>query len=272
MTQSANGFPADELRKVLLVADDLSLRSLVSTFLAGIDCGCAAVSPAQVYSAFARETFDAVILDADQPESVIESDLSAIKECRPGLWTRILLVTSAQVSPSLKELIERHSLPHISREEVHRQLWTALQDLIAPQHIPKATFRNMQTAELTFDSSRGYLPEGLRGFRANCRQVIFQHRSSTVDLLIEPREDSGRIAVTGQVLHSHKRKADDEGLPVLLVSGIRTMTRTSTNQSGEFCFECAPLQEACVEMRLREGDWVSLSLGELDWAFRKMPE
>lgn len=252
---------------IVLVSDDSPLKTAVLAFLDEAGYGCTSTSCADLRSVFARQTFDAVILDTDQAETVSEVALEIIRESRAALWTRILTISSEITPASIRDFIDRHNFRRTSRANLQPELLAALQDM-ANQSVSKATFHSMQTAELRFDSSRGYLTDGFRGFRTNCRQLIFQHRASIVDLLIEPREDSGRIAITGQVMDSPKTEDVGRSTPVLLVSGIRTMSRTATNPLGEFSFDSTPLQEACVEIRLREGAWVSLNLGKLDWAIQ----
>jgi hypothetical protein len=256
--------------ETLLISQDSSLASLVCGVLVSIGCGCKAATCAELNTAFAQETFDTVILDATLSETTVDTALSWIKESRPSLWRRILVVSSLTNSPHVRELIERYGLPEIDRANVRRQLWPALQDLIAPQPKPEIPSHTKTSAEMTFDSARGFSPTGLRGLRVECRQLIFQYQNSTVDILIEPRDDSGRIAITGQILHNPRSPERDGGLPVLLVAGIRTMRRTHTNRMGEFYLECAPLQEASLEIKLREGGWVALNVGDLDWSAKKL--
>lgn len=262
----------NERRRILLITGEASLRSLISTFLVTMGCACAAVSYTEVDTILERETFDAVLLDADHSQAATETVLFKIKESRPSLSTRILVIRSGLTAPQTIELIERHDLRQVSQENLLQQLWAVLQALFVPPHPAKLAAHRTRTAQIIFDSFRRPLPINLRGSRTNSRQLAFQHRSATIDVLIEPR-DAGRISITGQVLHSPGKKGEGDSLPVLLVSGMRTMARTSTNRFGEFRLECASLREACVEMRLREGAWVTLPLGKMDWvARRRMPE
>jgi hypothetical protein len=256
--------------ETLLISQDSSLASLVCGVLVSIGCGCKSATCAELNTAFAEENFDTVILDATLSETAVDTALFWVKESRPALWKRILVVSSLTNSHHIKELIERYGLPEIDRANVQRQLWPALQDLVAPQRRPEIPSHTKASAEMTFDSTSGFSPIGLRGHRAQCRQLIFQYQKSTVDILIEPRDDSGRIAITGQILHNPRSPEEDAGLPVLLVAGIRTMRRTCTNRMGEFYLECAPLQEASLEIKLREGGWVALNVGDLDWNAKQM--
>ena len=254
---------ANEKRRILLITEEPSLRSLLSTFLVTMGCACAAASSTEVETILERETFDAVLLDADHSQIDVETVLLKTQENRPSLSTRILVIRSGLTAPETIELIERHDLRQVSQENLLQQLWAVLQDLFTSPYLPKLAPHSMHSAQIIFDSFRWPLPIGLRGSSTDSRQLAYQYRTAIIDLVIESRE-GGKIAIMGQVLQSPKQSGECNGLPVLLVSGMRTMVRTSTNQFGEFRLECASVRDACVEMRLREGAWVSLPLGKLD--------
>ena len=268
MQSSIPETPANEKRRILLITEEPSLRSLVSTFLVTMGCACSMSSGTEVETILEREAFDAVLLDADHSEIAVETVLLKTREGRPSLSTRILVIRSGLTAPQTIELIERHELRQVSLESLLQQLWAALQDIFTSPQQPKLAPHSMHTAQMIFDSFSWPAPIGLRGSRTDSRQIAYQHRSAIIDLLIEPR-GVGKIAIMGQVLQSPKQRGESEGLPVLVVSGVRAMARTSTNQFGEFRLECASVRDACVEMRLREGEWVSLPLGKLDWAIRE---
>jgi CheY-like chemotaxis protein len=259
--------PANEKRRILLITEESSLRSLISTFVLTMGCACTAASSTEVATILEREAFDAVLLDADYSEIAIETVLLMTEESRPSLLTRILVIRSGLTAPQTIELIERHQLRQVSQESLLQQLWAVLQDIFTSPRSGLAP-NNMHTAQMIFDSFSWPAPIGLRGSRTDSRQLAYQHRNAIIDLLIEPR-GVGKISIMGQVLNSSKQKSERESLPVLLVNGMRTIARTSTNQFGEFRLECAPVRDACVEMRLRKGAWVSLPLGKLDWAIKE---
>jgi CheY-like chemotaxis protein len=259
---------ASEKRRILLITESPSLRSLISTFLVTMGCACAAVSNAKLETILGRDTFDAVLLDADHSEITLETVLLKTQEGHPSLSTRILVIRSGLTAPETIELIERYELRQVSQESLLQQLWAVLQDIFTSPQQPKLAPHSMHVAQMIFDSFSWPAPIGLRGSRTDSRQIAYQHRNAIIDLLIEPK-GVGRIAIMGQVLQSPKQSSESEGLPVLLVNGMKTMARTSTNQFGEFRLEFAPVRDACVEMRLREGAWVSLPLGKLDWAIKE---
>jgi CheY-like chemotaxis protein len=259
---------ANEKRRILLITEEPSLRSLISTFVLTMGCACTAVSSADVATILEREAFDAVLLDADYSEIALETVLLMTEESRPSLLTRILVIRSGLTAPQTIELIERHQLRQVSQENLLQQLWAVLQDIFTSPQRSKLAPSNKHTAQMIFDSFSWPAPIGLRGSRTDSRQLAFQHGNAIIDLLIEPR-GVGKISIMGQVLNSSKKRGESDSLPVLLVNGMRTIVRTSTNPFGEFRLECAPVRDACVEMRLRKGVWVSLPLGKLDWAMRE---
>lgn len=263
---------AGERRRVLLIAEEPSLRSLISTLLVTMGCTCVVSSITEVDVLLERETFDAVVLKLNHSPLMTEQALLKIKKNRPSLSKRILVIRSDLTDPQTIELVERYDLRQVSHETLLQQLWTTLQDLFAFPRSPKLVPHSMETAQMIFDSLSSPLPAGVRGSLGGSRRLAYQHKIATIDLLIAPKEDRARISITGQVLYSVEKSDDSKGLPVLLISGMRTVARTSTNQFGEFSFECEPVEDACVEMRLGKGAWVSLPLGKMDWMKGSMVE
>lgn len=249
----------------MLIAEDPSLRSLVSTFLVTMGCACAVVSNREEIDAIIeREKFDAVLLHADHPQLSVEQTLLKVEESRPSLRSRILVIRSAQTDAKTLELIERHDLRQVAQETLMYQLWAAVQELfVAPRSNPAPHVT--EVAKKIFDSLRVPVPLGIRGIRTDCRQLAFQHENATIDLLIEPVETSGRVSITGQILHSAKSNRENDGIPVFAVSAMQTIARASTNEIGEFTLECESVEEVTVELRLGQGTWVSLPVGRMEW-------
>lgn len=251
----------EEQRRILLITEDPPLRALVSGFLVTMGCACAMVSTRDMDAIIERESFDAVLLDVRHSRVSFRQALQKIKKNRPRLSERILLIRRNPAETQTIDLISGASLQQISDGIQMQQLWTILQERFKVSEKAKLVPRRMRVGRVIFDSSSARVAAGMRTGRIDSRRLAYQHKNSTVDFLIEPREASGKMLVTGQVLHRGKKGHEIEGLPVLLVSGDRTVARTTTNSFGEFSVECEPIEDACIEMRLGEGEWIFLPLG-----------
>lgn len=260
---------ADEQRRILLITEDPALRGLVSGFLVTMGCACAMVSTRDMDAIIERETFDAVLLDVCHSKVSFDQALQKINKSRPRLAERILLLRRSLTENQSIELMGPADLHPTSESIQMQQLWAILEERFRSSDIRRLLPRRMRVGRVVFDSSSAPVAAGTRAGRVDCRRVAYQHRNSTIDFLIEPMEASGKLSVTGQVLLRGKKDHGTEGLPVLLVSGTRTVARTMTNSFGEFRLECEPVEDGCIEMRLREGAWISLPLGGMGWEKRK---
>jgi CheY-like chemotaxis protein len=253
---------AAEQRRILLITEDPPLRTLVSGFLVTMGCACAMVSTRDMDAIIERENFDAVLLDVRPSRISFQHALRKIKKDRPRLSERILLIRRNPSATQTIDLIGGASLQQTSGVQM-QQLWAILQERFTSDR-PKVVPRKLRIGRVIFDSRNAPVAVGMRTGRIDSRRLAYQHKSSTVDFLIEPRAASGNMSVTGQVLHRGKKGHEPEGVPVLLVSGDRTVARTTTNFFGEFSFECEPVEDGCIEIRLGEGEWISLPLGRMD--------
>jgi hypothetical protein len=211
-----------------------------------------------------REAFDAVLIDLGPSEAKAEQAILKIKQIRPSLADRMLVISNGLADREIVELIERHDLVQVSQEGLLQQLWSTLQDLVAPSRSREGGPRGMQIARMIFDSFRYPLPVGVRGLSPGARQVAYQYKQAIIDVSVDFGEGPGRISLTGQVLDGEK-KGKNEGLSVLLVDGARTLVRTATNQFGEFQMEFDSADDLNLEVRLGERSWVSIPLGKMDW-------
>ncbi len=211
-----------------------------------------------------REAFDAVLIDLGTSVATAERVILRIKQIRPSLAGRILAISNGSPDREMAELMERHDMVQISQEGLLQQLWTTLQDLVAPSRSREATLRGSQIARLIFDSFRYPLPAGVRGVSPGIRQVAYKYKQAIIDLAVDFTERPGRISLTGQVLDG-ERKGKNEGLPVLLVDGTGTLVRTATNQFGEFQMEFESADDLSIQVRLGERSWVLIPLGKADW-------
>jgi CheY-like chemotaxis protein len=262
--------PLVHRRKVLLVGAEPSVQSLISTFLATMGWICT-VAPTKEEAPviLQREAFDAVLIDLGSSETSAEQAILRIKQIRPSLADRMLVISNGVADREMIELIERHDLIQVSQEGMLQQLWITLQELFTSSRSRDLSTRAMQIARMIFDSFRSPLPAGVRSVFPGARQFAYQHKRTTIDLSIEFTEGSGRASLAGQVLDAEK-KGKNDGLSVLLVSGMGTLARTATNQFGEFHLECELPENVSIEIRLGERSWVLVPLGKMDWAGKRM--
>ena len=118
-------------RKVLIIEDEPSIRNILYVLLAALDCeGDVAYSGQQALAMVSREKFDAVLLDLRCSNVPAEHVVSRIKEIRPSLLGRVLVITGEVTDPQAMELIERHVLPHIPGNRLISDLWGQLRGLL----------------------------------------------------------------------------------------------------------------------------------------------
>lgn len=211
-----------------------------------------------------RETFDAVLLDLLHPLIPAEEAIVKIKEIVPALAHRLLVIGGSAMEPKTAELIEHHDLLLVSQDDLVLRLWTVLQEIVAQPDLRVFPSRYVQPARMIFDSFGSPLPAGVRSLRSSVRQFVYQHENMTIDILMETAQDSGRLLVTGQVLSSQPGDNPQAGLPVLLISGTRTMMQTTTDGFGEFNLEFESTVDVSLEIRLLERLWVSIPLRSME--------
>jgi hypothetical protein len=260
--------PLFDKRKVLLIGADRSVQGLISTFLVTMGWTCTVLAaPETVSAALQREAFDAVLFGLGLSEAVTEAAIVRIKQIRPSLAGRIMVISDGLPSREVAELIERHDLVRVSQasqEGLLQQLWTALHELVVSPRSRELSPRSVQVARMIFDSFENPSPDGLRTLSSNARQLAYQFKEAVIDLSLDCAEGPNRISLAGQVLDL-ERKGKHEGVSVLLVGGKGTLARTTTNQFGEFQMTFESADDLNLEMRLAERSWVLVPLGKMDW-------
>lgn len=260
--------PPVQRRKILLAGLAPSVQGLISTFLISMGWTCTVIhNKEEAAAVLEREAFDALVVDLGRSEAEAERTILRIKQTRPSLGDRTLVISNG-AEREILELVERHDLIELSQEGLLPQLWATLRELLVSPRSREVPSRGMPVARMIFDSLRYPLPAGIRGSSPGQRQLAYQHKRTIIDLSIEFADGSGRMSLAGQVLDG-ERKGKNDSLPVRLASGTGTLARTATNQSGEFQIECEFPEDASLEIRLGERSWVLVPLGKMDWAAKR---
>jgi len=126
-------------RKVLIIEDEPSIRNALYVLLAALGCeGDVAYNGQQALSMIGRESFDAVLLDLRCTNLSAEKVVSEIKELRPNLVGRVLVITGEVADVSTMEFIERHCLPHVAGTKLMQELWGRLRGMFGTSTSPDA--------------------------------------------------------------------------------------------------------------------------------------
>ena len=263
--------PHRDRHGVLLIADESPLRSLISTYLLTMHCACLIVSTPQQLAGVRHETFDWVLIDMANSEMPAEQAIVSLRELHPGLSERMVAFSSGATNPEMLELIERYGLRQMSQGTLLSQGSATLHELVAASGQIKLVPRSVEVAELIFDSFCVGSSAGVRSSHGSRRQLAYRHKNKIVDLLITPQVGSGRVLLTGQVMGGGMGMARNNCLVVLLIDGMTTVARTTTNQYGEFLLEFEIMEDPGLQIRVREG-WTAILLGKMDWAKKWLPD
>jgi hypothetical protein len=214
--------------------------------------------------ALQQGAFEAVVLSL-RHYAELEGLILAIKEIRPTLAERVVVVTSGALAPEMLELIERYDLSHLPQDKVLSRLWSTLEDLVAFPPWYRVSARNVGVARLLYDSLRMHRPIGVRSYGASGRRFIYEHNNTTIDVHVDAQTGSNRVSLMGQVLDGTKAPASYENLAVILNARDRTLARTTTNRQGEFILQFEFAENVCLEIRVGERSWISVPLTPLEW-------
>jgi hypothetical protein len=219
----------------------------------------------QVHAGAEAEIFDAALVDlADAGGSATPSVLQ-VRETYPALSGRILTINSAAADMQPLDISQRPGPPQSAPENLLQQVRARLWEIFMEPLSTPLTPLQVPAAQLVFDSFHSPRPSGIRGSRGTARQLAYQHKNTTVDFLIEPREDSGRVCIAGQILSTNIASGENRTLTVLLFDRMKVLSKTSTNQTGEFRLEFPFRENAEVQIHLGAGSWVSIPLGRMEW-------
>lgn len=117
---------------------------------------------------------------------------------------------------------------------------------------------------LRFDSFAQTMPEGARAGASAGRHVMFHAGDYYVDLRLERETDSAAGTLVGQIFGRTEAKQPVSAVPVLLMAGKKIVTRTTSNEFGEFILDYMPAKNLrlCVPIR-PAGRQLEMSLSRL---------
>jgi hypothetical protein len=263
--------PQGDPRRVLLVTADVSVRGLVSTFLWSMGCSCVIAANGADLANVEHATFDAVLIDAADSWTNPEQAVARIIELHPSLAKRILVLNGGVTNPELLKLVERHGLRQMSHENLLQQVWATLQEIFSSPGMAKRTPRKKQITQLIFDRLRAPLPDGVHSLRATGRHLAYNHKDAIIDIVLEPKQQSGRVSLVGQVVGAEIINDGNGALSVALTDGMKTLARTKTDKFGKFKLEFDLVEDAAIQIRLGQGSGATIPLGKMDWVKRQFP-
>jgi DNA-binding NtrC family response regulator len=115
----------------LIIEDEPAIRNALFVLLAGMGCeGDVAYNGQQALSMISREQFDAVLLDLRCSNAPAEEIVSQIKEIRPNLVGRVLVITSEVSDPQTIDLVSRYLLHSVPRSRLMPELWGQLRGIL----------------------------------------------------------------------------------------------------------------------------------------------
>ena len=120
-----------ELRTVLIIEDEPSIRNVLCVLLAAMRCeGDIVPTASQALAIIEKQDFDAVLLDLRCSEMPATETVSALKNLRPSLVGKVLVITGDVSDPQTMEMIRKNHWPYIPRHRVMQELWERLRSLL----------------------------------------------------------------------------------------------------------------------------------------------
>jgi CheY-like chemotaxis protein len=110
---------------------------VLCVLLAGLGCeGDIAPNAHQALAMIEKQSFDAVLLDLRCVEMPAQEIVSALKELRPSLVGRVLVITGEVSDPQTLEIIKKNRWPYIPRQRVMQEVWERLYSLLGFSQLP----------------------------------------------------------------------------------------------------------------------------------------
>ena len=115
-------------------------------------------------------------------------------------------------------------------------------------------------AGLLFDSFSAPLAAGVRSTGTSPRQLLYGAGDHRIDVRIEPRPDSDKVTLVGQILDSANPDRELGEASVVLMKGRKTLASAATNRFGEFHLHCDMDKRLELRVTLPQGRGVSVAL------------
>jgi hypothetical protein len=115
-------------------------------------------------------------------------------------------------------------------------------------------------AGLLFDSLSAPLADGVRSIGSSPRQLLYGAGDHRIDVRIEPRTDSDKVTIVGQILDSANPDRELGEVSVVLMKGRKALASAATNQFGEFRLHCDMDSRLELRVKLPQGREVSVAL------------
>jgi CheY-like chemotaxis protein len=143
-----------ELRTVLVVEDEPSIRNVLCVLLAGLRCeGDIVPSAREALAIVEKRSFDAVLLDLRCSEMDATETVSALKNLRPSLVGKVLVITGDVSDAQTMEMIRKNHWPYIPRHQVMQELWERLRSVLGfSPPPPDSSSRQPPSAHPPFDA------------------------------------------------------------------------------------------------------------------------
>ena len=125
-------------------------------------------------------------------------------------------------------------------------------------HVPVKT----SLARLLFDSFNNPIAAGVRSASTVARQLLYGVGAYRIDLRLEPRMDSDKVSLVGQILNSADPTKHAAAVPVVLLKGRKVLAESYTNGFGEFHLQCDLEGSLQLLLTLPHGSEVRIPLVE----------
>jgi CheY-like chemotaxis protein len=253
-------------RRVLIIEDDVSTRTMLYAYLTSMRCECVATARREALAALRRKDFDAVLVNFGPSSDSAKQFLLKMQKVRPDLMGKTIVITAGASDAPATKVVESYALPRVPENLLFQDLWSNLQNLFSTSGFKRLGSPPGRGPRLVIDASRHSSPRGMRTGPNAARHLVYTCDDLFVDLLIGHLPRTGRVEVVGQVLGNPVGKINLANLPVVLLNSNGPIAYANTNQLGEFCMEFSPENDLAVRIFVGPNSWVDAPLRNMDWA------